>query len=536
MFLDASRTLRRVPRTAGPRIAPDLIAIGVFAIVLAAAAAARQSFNGDGIRHVAAAIAAARPPIGEARWVLFPTLVWILVHPLAAAGWFGNAEQAARPLVALTVAAGIVYLAAIRAWLRTRGDDAWRRAAAVALAGSTAPFLLLYSDFEEPAIAAAAIVAVLAYAAARQRRTESIAPVVLVTAIIAAASLVYEALILALALLPLCVDTRTLTRRSTAAAVAFTIAAAIGVAIGARVYAGDSARAAALSLARGETNPFTRAFMGTPSPAKWAIALIGGPAQGFAALRRFAGVPALAAAIGDPDSRPDALANALRLALGIALAIALGWSIIVRRNWRLALAIGGIVALPIVRNNQYGYAKFYVLWPAVAAIGSTAFAPSEVIAAAALLLASNGWLLASDIYDGRQGHAEAEAIYAGGPANACFFTAGWTAPFPILWRGRTAAVALTLSEGTEPRAQEVALTRTLDECFCDSAAVWTDTTAESRRAVELLEEQFHYRQIDLGSLLAPADGRTQLGSGVLHLYAYTPARAADACRRIRARP
>ena len=514
---------------------PDVAAIAAVGAVLALAVVTRQAFIGDGIRHVVTALEADHAPVGEVRWLLFPSITWAVVHPLVRAGWVDSVEQALRPLAAVSALAGVACLFALRAWLASLGYDARTRASSLLLAGATAPFLLLYSDIAEPTVASAVAVSALAYGAAvRRRRALTAVEVAAIVAAIVAASLVYQALVLALAFLPLALDRASLRRMSTWLTATAIVVAALCLVVALRTRAGDSGAFALRSLANGgERNPLARDFLASGSPAKMIVAAVAGPAQAFIELRDFSGVPALASAL--TQGRPAAVVNAAWLLLDVALLAAVIWAIAVRRDWRLAFALTAIVALPVVRNNQYAYAKFYVLWPIVVALAATAFAPRRVMIAALGLLAINGALLASDIADGRARHAEVTSLYSSVPRDACFFTSGWGAPFQYLWARHTVAVIAVLTMGSDPRAQDRALTSAVESCFCEAPVVWTDTPSETADTVRFLADRFEYRSLDLATLLAAADERTAIAASPTAIFAYTPARASTACLQIRGR-
>ena len=514
---------------------PDVAAIAAIGAVLAFAVVTRQAFIGDGIRHVVTALESDHAPVGEVRWLLFPPITWAVVHPLARAGWIDGVEQALRPLAAVSALAGVAYLFALRAWLAALGYDARTRASAILLAGATAPFLLLYSDIAEPCVAGAVAVAALAFGAAiRRRRALRAIEVAAIVAAIVAASLVYQALVLALAFLPLVLDGASARRTSTWLTTAAIVVAALCVVVALRTRAGDSAAFALQSLANGgERNPLARDFFGSGSPAKWVVAAFAGPAQAFIALRDFSGLPALASAL--TGARPSAVVNAVWLLLDVALLAAVVRAIAVRRDWRLALALAAVVALPVARNNQYAYVKFYALWPIVVALAATAFAPRRVLIAAVGLLAINGGLLASDIAGGRSMHAEVTSLYSSVPRDACFFTSGWGAPFQYLWARHTVAVIAVLTMGPDPREQDRALTNAVESCFCEAPVVWTDTPSETAPTVRFIADRFEYRSLDLATLLPAADERTAIAASPMAIFAYTPARANAACSQIRSR-
>jgi hypothetical protein len=518
---------------ASRRLDGDWIVIAAMVIGLATAAAMRQDYNGAGIRHVHAALTAVTPPIGETRWLLFPTVAWTVLHPLSAAGRIAGIESAARVLVAISVAAALIYLVALRAWLEAIGCDVSRRAATLLLAAATAPFALSYADVTEPQIPAALVVAALAIAARRRAAgTETPGVVLFVVSVVAAAALVYEGLLVALALVPL-VAHAPLRRASTFAGAIAIVAFAVIVAIATRITVGDSSNVAAQSIVQGEANPRVRRFISTPTPAKWATAMVAGPALAFVALPRFSGLPALASSFRDPASRGSAMANALRLVVGAAYVAALVWAVVRRRDWRLAIAIAGILALPVLRNNQYGYLKFFVLWPVVVSLAAVAFAPRPVALAGVVLLALNGELLVAAIANGRAGRTMFSSAYAGASANACFVTSGYAPPFEYLWPGRSVSILGTLSLGSDPATQARVLTNTLINCYCDASEVWTDTADESAPLVSFLASSFDYHSVDLTALLPDPQERVTKSPGPPPLFVYTRQRAAAACRVIR---
>ncbi len=187
----------------------------------------------------------------------------------------------------------------------------------------------------------------------------------------------------------------------------------------------------------------------------------------------------------------------------------------------------------MLRNNEYGYAKFFVLWPVVVATAALAFRPRYVALAGLVLVAVNGPAFAADIADGRASHAAIASLYSDAPPGACFFTASWSAPFAHLWRGREASLIATLTMGSDPAMQSRELTDALDACFCGSTSVWTDTPAESASVVTLLTQRFEYDTVDVAALLAAPADRQTLVLGPHPVFVYTPARVESACRVVR---
>jgi hypothetical protein len=503
------------------RESSELVVIGLLAAVLVAAAASRRDFIGDGVRHLPAALAG---PLrfGEARWVMFPPLLFALLRPLAAAGLIDRVESAIQPVLWFTVACGLVFLASVDKWLRADCDDPARRAAALLLAGSCAPFLALFSDIAE--VQAAATIAVAGLAYARAHPDGGRGAVVAITAI-AAATLIYEGTILALGMLPLVATRQTLLRRRVLGALSIAVAIVPVVIIAAQAAGGMPLDLAVAAPLAGERNPLARSLMTQPSAAKFAVALLAGPPQGIVALKDFSGVPALWAGLRASDAVTTSLAtaNVLRLMLGLSVGALLFAGTVRRRDWRVILAGVVILVLPLFRNQQYAYVKFFALWPVPVALAALRCRARAIAVAASLVLLSNGWLLAEEIQRGRRLHAALGQAYAAATPTTCWMTSGWAPPMWYLWPGTTTPVLGILSTGSDPRAQAVVLTESLRSCFCDSTSVWTDTTAHDSSVVASLAGHFDYRDVDLATLLlAESTSRSEPPTGI---YVYPePAR------------
>ena len=74
----------------------ELVVLGALAAAIVMAAASRQDFVEDGVRHLPEALSG-HPHFGEARWLMFPPLLFALVRPLAAIGLVGSVEAAIQP-------------------------------------------------------------------------------------------------------------------------------------------------------------------------------------------------------------------------------------------------------------------------------------------------------------------------------------------------------------------------------------------------------------------------------------------------------
>ncbi len=481
----------------------ELVVFGAIAGILIMAAACRRDFLGDGVRHLPAALHSA-PQVGEARWLLFPLLVSVLVKPLAAARLISDVEGAIHAVLWLSVASGLIYLWSVRAWLRTESDDGGRRAMALLLAGSCGPFLFLFSDIAEPQVAAALAVSGLAYA--RVRRDDparAVRGAMVAIAAIAGASLIYQGLILAFGMLPLVLSRDTLRRRRVAAALLLSLALVPTLIVAALAAAGTPLRLAVESTFGGERNPLARSMLARPSPAKYIVALVAGAPQGIVMLKNFAGLPALLAGLEarNPSVVEAAAENGVRLAVGAVIAWALLATALRCADRRLLLAAAVILILPVLRNEQYGYPKFFVLWPVPIALAALGWRPRIAGVAAAAVLFANGSLLTGEVIRGRELYAATTHAYASATPTTCWMASGWAPPMAYLWPGTTAPILGTLATGVEPVVQAAALTDSLRRCFCGSTAVWTDASSSDGPMLADLARHFGYRAVDLPAIL-----------------------------------
>jgi len=512
----------------------ELVVLVGLAAVLVIAAASRQDFVEDGVRHLPAALSGP-PHFGEARWIMFPPLLFALVRPLAAIGLVGSVAAAIQPFLWVSVASGIVFLVSLGVWLRTECADGPRRAAALLLAGSCAPFLALFSDIAEPQIAAAMAVAGLAYARVRRDDpTGAERGVVVAIVAISCAALIYQGTILAFGMLPLVASRDTLRRRRVLGVLCAAMAIIPVVMVAAQVVSGTPLGLALETAVAGERNPLTRSFMTRASAGKYFVAALAGAPQGIVALKNFSGLPALLTGLQASDTRTVVLAttNLLRLILGGLIVWSLFVAAVRRRDWRLLVAAAVILILPVLRNQQYAYSKFFVFWPVPVALAALRYRARSIAVAALLVLLSNGWLLAEEIRRGRRLHSSVERLYGDAGPTTCWMTSGWAPPMPHLWPGITAPILGTLATGSDPAVQARQLTRSLRRCFCDSAAVWTDTTKQDAPLVADLARHFDYGVVDLTTVLVdplPAGVPTDTP---LSVYIYSDLDRLRTCRTV----
>ena len=512
------------------RIPYDLAVVLVLAALLIGAAALRQEFLGDGIRHLPA-ILSRRLTLGEPRWLLFPALATLWIRLLSGFGFVGGGEAVLRALIALSVASGALFLLCLRRWIRAECSDARRSAAALLLAGSCAPFLILFSDIAEPQLAAAIAVAGLVYA--RIRRDDAArarASAMCAILAIAVAALIYQGVILAFGMLPLVVSMKAVDLRRVIIATCLAVLGVMGLMVGAQTATGVRPITAVTTTVRGEPNPLTRSFMASASPPKYVAAALAGPPQGIVALENFSGLRALVSSLRGSD-RSAAMAsvrNLLLLMVGAVVTAMLVARGVRDRQWWVLAAAAILLTLPIFRNQQYGYVKFYILWPIPVALLATRCRPRRILIAALVVLGLNGWLVTEQIRQGRKNYTLARAAYANATTSTCWLTSGWSPPFPYLWPGTVTPILGTLATGTDPDVQSRRLTASLRQCLCDSTSVWADTTIRDVEVVRSIASHFDYQASDWSSVLI--DQSAASGQPMPGVLLYPNAARERACR------
>lgn len=195
------------------------------------------------------------------------------------------------------------------------------------------------------------------------------------------------------------------------------------------------------------------------------------------------------------------------------------------------MAAAVLLALPVLRNQQYGYVKFYVLWPIPVALIAIHCRARTIFVSATVVLLVNGFLMFDEVRQGRERFALSTIAFARASPTTCWLTTGWSPPFAYMWPGTTAPILGTLATGSQPGQQAMALTATLHRCLCDSTAVWTDTSTRDIELVTSIPRHFGYRSVDLAPVLlepANAEGDPPL-PGVL---TYSSASRLSACRAL----
>jgi hypothetical protein len=520
--------------------APDLLVIVAWAALMFCVAALRVNFIGDGVRHLKPILTHSPPPLGEPRWLLFPVLIFAAIRPMQMAGLVHSAKDAARVFLALDFMAGVAYLLLLRHWLISRSVPARSRAGALLLAGVTVPMLCYSSDLVEVMIPATIALAGLVYLATRPPESESKGLYVSAAAI-AIATLLYQGIILAVALVPCAMPRGVRIGIRTFILFCAILAVAPQVMMTAMVASGSSASTAIHLILTGEENVLYRSILAAHRLPLWErpIATIS--------------IGAASSIIQPPDNL--GIGRGLRLLLHgatfmecsantigrlLALAIVLAGAVVIarRRDWRIAIAVAGLLILPILRG--YTYLKFYALMPIVIALVASVSPPAIVFGAGAIVGCFNLTYLARDIARDRRLANEIAPLYANTNSSACWLTTGWGPPL-FGWPGSTCSMSQVLTAAHTDQLDAMIvennqlMTESLLRCFCNSSAVYTDdVTLSSNEAVTQLASHYRYVGVDLKELLwSPGKGAIAFDRDGIVAFAYSRPAQSEICNALK---
>ena len=522
----------------------DWLVIAMWATFAVVIVLLRADFEPDGVRHLPHVLSSNHPALGEPRWTLHPTLVFILTKPLVAVGLVGSVEGIAHAFSLMIVGLAIGYLVALRSILQSMGASEHSRAAALALAAVSAPLLKLGTDILEPLSAAAIAVIGLGYAAAgRPDAPDARRRILVAVAAIALGGLVYESVILAIGLLPLVVPFRELVRPRTALPAAMILAIVPVVMIGLLVMNGDSLAHAATRAALGAENPLTRDFLRRPGLEQHVVALFAGPPQGVLKMDEFSGFNRVLAQLSDPSARGAAIWTLVLFLLGGVIVAALLFAAARARAWWVLVGFATLlVPLVLLQPQYYGYLKFYSLLPVVLAVAAIHL-PARVAGTMALIVALiNVPARVDGLIQERAFARVVTPVYKAAGAEACWVTSGWGPPLSMRWPGQNCGILQALAHGTGEdvnrllATQHGALTECLEACFCRSNEVLTnDMTSDRRSVVQQLATTFGFDRIAIDDLLLrPGEGKS-LMPGDRPILRYGPDRQRQVCDAIRAR-
>lgn len=457
----------------------DKLLLALLLAVLLFISVRRIDYAGDGVRHLDHILHANAPALGEPRWLLFPSLLFAVVKPFAGAGLVHSVSQAAKVFSLFNVVCGFIYLVCLRRWLADL--PAARRAAVLLLAGGSYVFLTLATNTLEATSAALIAIGGVTFSRFRAGLSDS-ARLTVAAASLATASLVYQGLLFGFLFLPAIFPVSMLARRRMAFRIAGIALAVPLVTVVLLSLAGDTPRNAARRFAEGESNTEASQQYSRPSAKNLAGVLLVGPTYAFASIPEFRGLTGSLRLLLHRETAFEGIRGAgawCATAIGIVVAIVL---LISRKQFALLIAVGGMMALPMIRMSQYSYMKYYVLLPflvvlAVPRLGVRFVYPAML---GALLLVSNfGQLRAQRLQSETLRLEVARDLYPRLPASACFLTNGWGPPVPD-WRGDSLAWQHILNSGNSETQEQIAAANSrvlrdrLRKLFCDCPAVVTD--------------------------------------------------------------
>src|SRR5262245_50280318 len=535
------KTCLREPRVGVPL---DRLVIAVWAAVAVVIVLLRADFGEDGVRHLPHVLSSNHPVLGEPRWILHPTLIFILTKPLVAVGLVGSVEGIAHAFSLMIVGLAVGYLVALRSVVQSMGASEHSRAAALALAGVSAPLLTLGTDILEPLSAAAIAVIGLGYAAAgRPDAPDARRRILVAVAAIALGGLIYESVILAIGLLPLVVPLRELVRPRTALPAAMILAIVPVVMLGLLVMNGDSLAHAVTRAALEAESPLKRSFLRRPGLEQHVVALFAGPPQGVLKMDEFSGFNRVVLAqLSDPNARGAVIWTLVLFLLGGVIVAALMVAAARARAWWVLVGFATLlVPLVLLQPQYYGYLKFYILFPVVLAVAAIHL-PARVAGTIALIVALiNVPTRIDGLIQERAFARVAIPVYEAAGTEACWVTDGWGPPIRMRWRGQNCGIGtLLLGTGEDVNrllaTQHRALTECLEACFWRSSEVLTDSmTSDARSVVQQQATSFGFDRIAIDDLLLRAGEGETLTAGDRPILRYRPDRQRQVCDAIRTR-
>jgi hypothetical protein len=539
MTLDTREPARR-PILAWLYDAPDLPVIVVWAALIFCAACLRVNFIGDGVRHLTPILTHSPPALGEPRWLLFPVFVFAILKPVQMAGLVNSAKDAARVFLALDCFAGLAYLLLLRQWLIYRSVRTRSRAAALLLAGLTVPMLHFSSDIVEVIVPGTIALAGLVYLASQPPDHASKGLYVAATAI-AIATLLYQGIILAVALVP-CAIARDARIRLRAIILSCAIlGAAPLVMLTILVATGSRPATATHMMLTGEENSLFRNLLASHRLPLWErpIATISfGVADSIIQLPDNLGLSRALRLMLHSTTFLEGVFNILGRLLALAIVFIGAAAIVRRRDWRIAVALTGLLILPVLRG--YAYLKYYALMPIVIALVASVSPPAIVLGAGGVVGAFNLTYLARDIGRDRRLAHDIAPLFASAKTSACWLTTGWGPPI-FGWPGSICSMSQVLAAADTDQVDLMInennqkLTESLRRCFCESSAVYTDDVAlDTQERAANLASHYRYAGVDLNELLwNPNRGAIAFDRNGIVIYTYSRPLQSEICNELK---
>jgi hypothetical protein len=514
----------------------DKLLLTTFCVVFVLLGLWRFDHAGDGLRHLDHILRSRYPALGEPRWLLFPTVLFLVVKPFVSIGAIHTVLQATKVFCFFNALCGFFYLVCLRHWLR--GLSVGQRTAVLLLAGGSSVFLTLATDTIEPTPAVLVAVSGLTVARFRRGLSDDLRVTVAVASLMLA-GLVYQGLLFGVFLLPCIFPYALLTCRRIIFRVVLLVSVVPLVTTVLLCFGGDAPSNALRRFVQGESNVASARQYSVRSAKNIAGVAIVGPAYAFASIPDLRGVTG---SIQLLRHRKSILGGIRGVVAWFCMAFAIIWAIIVlvvRRQLAVLVAFAGMMVLPALRMSQYSYLKYYVLLPLIIVLAVPRLGVRFVYLGVlgALVLLSNIDQMWARRVEGEKLRLHATRAFAGRISNeACFLTSGWGVPIPH-WRGSSLAWAHILNGGNSASQAHLSkensqLLRTrLKDIFCKCPQIVTDSFFESN-LVALQHELSYFQIVDipLATLVVPATNSVEIfRSAKFGVYLYSPENQRRAC-------
>jgi len=306
---------------------------------------------------------------------------------------------------------------------------------------------------------------------------------------------------------------------------------------------GDSPGHAIERATQGEANPLLRTYLKSPWVQGIPVAAIAGPPQGVSPPPAFIGLKTLIAELGEPGARRKAFGQVLRLALGWLVLGTILAAAVRLRIWSLPLAVAGILLLPVVlRYQQYGYNKYYALFPVILALGAVLISTRKALILGGLVATVNLLPTLAELSTNRELDRERQSIFKEFDSQDCWFNSGWELDFDPFyqWPGQSCSVLERLYGGkgndseSVIRAAHQSLTKCIATCFCSAKRVVTsDMLKPNSRGITEVLVHFKYSAFPAEAFLGEHEGELVSPSRIRPTYVYPAAKRQAICDRVR---
>jgi len=272
-----------------------------------------------------------------------------------------------------------------------------------------------------------------------------------------------------------------------------------------------------------------------------AVTVIGGFPQALVTIPGMHGMKAIADGVRHGDSH--SLGQFCRLGFGFLLILSGGIYTVRHHRWEWLVALVGFSILPVVWNNVYGYQKFYMLFPLLAAHVIARVTPRASLPIVGLLAFSNINALIADVRAGREKYTARTVQYQHASQTSRWITSGWGPDFSYLWPGRDCGMLKSLAKPSAAKSVEILraertgeFIECVREAFCSGQPVWTDDWIQVNAASIGDIATFHGLSssfLDRTWWRGAQDGEAVDRDPLHSLYTYAPERRVQICSSLR---